>query len=76
MAKKFRKKALDPDERYAMERAKMEAAQAQRAAQEKLRRQRRAVRDMLRAHEVPHASALTYIHYNGHAAMSVLESPI
>ena len=31
--KKFRRKALDPDERYAQERAQMEAAQAQRAAQ-------------------------------------------
>lgn len=97
VTKKFRQKALDPDERYAQERALMEAAQAQRAAQvwcsplphwswpqasgcfgaralgqlfcqgtvtlllpdgvrftaqEVMRRQRRAVRDMLRAREV------------------------
>ena len=31
--KKFRRKPLDADERYAQERAAMEAAQAQRAAQ-------------------------------------------
>ncbi len=33
VTKKFRRKPLDPDERYAQERAQMEAAQAQRAAQ-------------------------------------------
>ena len=33
VTKKFRRKPLDPDERYAQERARMEAAQAQRAAQ-------------------------------------------
>ena len=31
--KKFRKRALDPDERYEQERARMEAAKVQRAAQ-------------------------------------------
>ena len=30
---KFRRKPLDPDERYAQERARVEAVQAQRAAQ-------------------------------------------
>ena len=31
--KKFRKRVLDPDERYEQERARMEAAKVQRAAQ-------------------------------------------
>ena len=52
VTRKFRRKALDPDERYAQERAKMEASRVQRAAQEELRQRRRAVRDMLRAREV------------------------
>ena len=52
VTRKFRRKALDPDERYAQERAKMEASRVQRAAQEELRQRRRAARDMLRAREV------------------------
>ena len=52
MPQKFRRRALDPDERYAVERAAIEAAQAQRAAQERARKQRRAVRDMLTPREV------------------------
>ena len=43
---------LDPDERYAVERAAIEAAQAQRGAQERARKQRRAVRDMLTPRQV------------------------
>ena len=42
VTRKFRRKALDPDERYAQERAKMEASRVQRAAQEELRQRRRA----------------------------------
>lgn len=52
VTRKFRRKALDPDERYAQERATMEASRAQRAAQEELRQRRRAARDMLRARQV------------------------
>ena len=52
VTRKFRRKALDPDERYAQERAKMEASRVQRAVQEELRQRRRAARDMLRAREV------------------------
>ena len=33
VTKKFRRKPLDPDERYAQERAQVDAARAQRAAQ-------------------------------------------
>ncbi len=60
---KFRRRTLDPDERYAAERTAIEAAQAQRAAQERARKQRRAVRNMLRPCEV-HRTRLTRFVYS------------
>ena len=65
---KFRRRTLDPDERYAAERAANEAAQAQRAAQERARKQRRAVRDMLRPREV-HRTRLTCFLYTLSSAL-------